>query len=288
MAANTGATFLRIMLGAELARLRENAGLSGEQAAKAAKCAASTITNLEKGTTGFRRIGQYVDLLTAYSVDDEGQELLLDWYKNAKGDDWWTPNVSVLPSGMPAYLGFESGAKTLSPWCPGVVYGLLQTEEYARELMLSAKAADETTTDFIDSAVAVRINRKKLITEGGLELVCLMDESALTNMVGNPDVMHCQYEEITRLAKLPNVTVQIIPATAPAYRLTAGNFTVLDFDRKALPGPVVSASTVVGAVQVISKQKVVKRFSRRFDFLTRGALPDHETPGFLERLARRA
>lgn len=286
MAANTGSTFLRIMLGAELTRLREGAGLSGEQAARAAGCAPSTITNLEKGTTGFRRIGQFTDLLAAYGVDFAGQELLLNWYKSAKGDDWWTPNSSVLPSGMPPYLGFESGAKSLMPWCPNVVYGLLQTEEYARALIECAKAANELTTDFVDSSVGVRANRKKLITERNVELVCVMDESALRNVVGNAETMQGQYEEIANLVKLPNVTVRIIPASAPAYRITAGHFTVLDFDRKDLPGPVVASDTVYYQTHVASKPRVVKQFMRRFDFLARGALPDHETPAFLERLAR--
>ncbi|MFF4188070.1 helix-turn-helix domain-containing protein [Streptomyces sp. NPDC001691] len=288
MAANTGSTFLRIMLGAELGRLREKAGLSGEQAAKAASCAPSTITNLEKGTTGFRRIGQFTALLEAYKVDFEGQALLVDWYKNAKGEDWWTPNTSVLPSGMPAYLGFESGAVGLNTWCPSVVYGLLQTEEYARALIESAKAADERNTEFVDSSVTVRANRKKIITEQGVELSCLMDEAALRNMVGDADIMRGQYEEIARLNELPNVMVRIIPFSAPAYRVLGGPFTLLHFDATSLPGPVLSMDTVSHAVQVISKPRVVKQFLRRFDFLSRGALPVHETSALLERLSREA
>ncbi|MFD7015233.1 helix-turn-helix domain-containing protein [Streptomyces sp. NPDC059928] len=286
MAANTGSTFLWIMLGSELGRLREKAGLSGEQAAKAAACAPSTITNLEKGTTGFRRIGQFTDLLDAYGIDDVGQELLVDWYKNAKGEDWWTPNTSVLPSGMPAYLGFESGAVGLNTWVPSVVYGLLQTEQYARALIESAKAADERTTEFVDSSVAVRANRKKIITEQGVELVCVMDEGALRNMVGDPGIMRGQYEEIIRLNELPNVTVQIIPFSAPAYRVTAGPFTLLHFEPTSLPRPVLSMDTVSHAVQVISKPRVVKQFQRRFDFLSRAALPAHETSAVVERIAR--
>jgi transcriptional regulator with XRE-family HTH domain len=286
MAANTGATFLRIMLGAELARLRDNAGLSGEQAARAAGCHPSTITNLEKGTTGFRRIAQYTDLLAAYGVNDDGQDVLVDWYKSAKGDDWWTPNTSVLPSGMPPYLGFESGAKSISPWCPMVVYGLLQTEEYARALIESAKAAHERTTDFVESSVEVRTNRKRLITEEGVELVCIMDESALRNVVGNSEIMRRQYEEIAHLASLPNVTVRVIPSNAPAFRVTTGHFTVLDFDRKDLPSPVVAMETVHYQTHVVSKPKVVRHHVRIFDFLAQGALPTYETPALLERFAR--
>ncbi|MFE0059940.1 helix-turn-helix domain-containing protein [Streptomyces sp. NPDC059003] len=286
MAANTGATFLRLTLGAELARLREKKGLSGDEAARETGCAPSTISKIEQGTTGFRLISQFIKLLDVYDVDDDGQELLVDWYKNAKGNDWWTPNSSVLPSGMPAYLGFESGATKVSPWCPSVIYGLLQTEAYAEALMESAKAADETTTDFIESSVQVRMNRKKRITEEGLELDCIMDEAALRNMVGAREIMHRQYEELAMLSQLPNVSVRIIPWSARAYRVTAGSFTVMDFDRTQLPGPVVSTSTVSHTVQVVSKLKVVKRFARRFDFLSRSAVPDHEIPQFLERLAR--
>ncbi|WP_327357938.1 DUF5753 domain-containing protein [Streptomyces sp. NBC_01304] len=155
-----------------------------------------------------------------------------------------------------------------------------------RALMESAKGADETNTDFIDGSVEVRAKRKKLITEAGAELFCLMDESALRNVVGNAEIMRDQYRQIAELARLPNVTVRVIPFSAPAYRVTSGGFTVLDFDRKDLPGPVVSMSTVSSAVQVVSKPKVVKQFGRRLDFLAGGTLPDHETPALLERFAR--
>ncbi|MEV0446116.1 helix-turn-helix transcriptional regulator [Streptomyces spectabilis] len=286
MAANTGATFLRLTLGAELVRLREQKGLTGDEAAKAVGCAPSTISKIEQGTTGFRLIGQFIKLLEVYDVDDDGRELLVDWYKNAKGNDWWTTMASEMPSGLPLFLGFESGALALSTWSPNVVYGLLQTHDYARALMESAKAADERTTAFIDSAVEVRMNRKKRITQDGMELDCIMDESALRNMVGSPAVMREQYAEIAELAQLPNVTVRIIPFSAPTYRMTAGYFNVMEFGRDTLPGPVASMSNASYTTQVVSKPRAVKQFIRRFDFLARGALPAHETVAFLDRLAR--
>lgn len=286
MAANVRSTFLRIVLGAELTRLREQAGLTGEQAAKSVGCAPSAISRVENGTSGFQRIEHFTKLLDAYRVGFEGQELLTDWYRNAKADDWWTPTVSVLPSGVSLFLAFESGATAMWAWCPMVVYGLLQAKAYTRALMESAKAADERTTEFVDSSVDIRMTRKKRITEDGMELVCIMDESALRNMVGSAEIMREQYREIAELAKLPNVTVQIIPASAPAYRVLGGAFHILDFDRKALPAPVVAMDTVAHSMQVTSKARQVKQFQRRFEFLTRGALPDHETPAFLEKLAR--
>ncbi|MCB5170140.1 Scr1 family TA system antitoxin-like transcriptional regulator [Streptomyces bambusae] len=71
-----------------------------------------------------------------------------------------------------------------------------------------------------------------------------------------------------------------------AYRVF-GEFHVLDFDYKELPDPVVVASSTVDqGVKCLSKPRPVKQFVRRFDYLAQGALPAHETPAFLKRLAR--
>ncbi|MFD9535085.1 helix-turn-helix domain-containing protein [Streptomyces sp. NPDC060010] len=286
MAANVRATFLRIVLGAELTRLREQAGLTGDQAARSVGCAPSAISRVENGTSGFQRIEQFTKLLDAYKVPFEGQEVLTDWYRNAKADGWWGPSVSVLPSGMSLFLAFESGAKVVKACTPMVVNGLLQAERYARALIESARIADDRTLAFVESAVEVRMTRKKRITEEGMELVCIMDESAITNMVGSPQIMLEQYEEIERLAALPNVTVRIIPSSAPTYRVF-GEFHVLDFDRKELPDPVVVASSTLDqGMECLSKPRPVKQFVRRFDILAQGALPAHETPAFLHRAAR--
>ncbi|MFK0252960.1 helix-turn-helix domain-containing protein [Streptomyces sp. NPDC090445] len=286
MAAHVGSTFLRIMLGAELTRLRDQAGLTGDQAAKAIGLrSASMISKVESGQSGFERIEQLNKLLEAYGVDLDGTEMLTDWYRNAKGHDWWSPKSSTLPSGMNLYLAHESGAKRVRAWCLGVVLGLLQTEDYVLHLMRSAQAADERTTEFVENAVAVRMERKKRITEEGMELVCIMDESALTNWVGNREVMRAQYLELAELTELPNVAVRIIPARVPAYRVLGGSFHILHFDRKELPLPVV-CNSMTGTVQFMSKERIVKQYERRFEHLAQGALPIHETPDFLARLAR--
>lgn len=287
MAAHVGSTFLRIMLGAELTRLREQAGLTGDQAAKAVGLrSASMISKVESGHSGFERIDQLMKLLDEYKVPFEGQEMLADWYRNAKGGDWWSPKSSTMPSGMNLFLAFESGAKAVKVCTPQVVNGLLQTENYARALIESARIADDRTTEFVENSVEVRMTRKKRITEEGMELVCIMDESALRNMVGGTQVMREQYEEIERLSAFRNVTVRIIPFAAPTYRVF-GEFHVLDFDRKGLPDPVVVAnSTVDQGMKCLSKPRPVKQFVRRFDILAQGALPAHETPAFLQRLKR--
>ncbi|MFG2415116.1 helix-turn-helix domain-containing protein [Streptomyces goshikiensis] len=281
-----GKTFLRIVLGQELTRLRDQAGLTLAQAAKDAGCATSTVHNVENGTSGFRRIEQLAALLGAYKLNRADQAMLMDWHRQAKGEDWWTTRVAHLPSGMNLYLAMESGASAAKWWCHGVVNGLLQTQEYAHELIRSAKAANDTTEEFIEQAVDVRIKRQRRITEEGMELTCIMDEAALTNMVGSPELMRRQLQAIVELTELPNVTIQIIPRRAPTYRAVGGDFGIFSFDPAQRLEPAVASATVDGNTRVSSKERQTKQFQRRFEVLTQGALPRYDTPKLLEQLAR--
>lgn len=286
VAANVGATFLRIVLGQELIRLRDQAGLTQGQAAKAAGCATSTIHNVESGTTGFRRIEQLTALLGEYKLSKPDREMLMDFYRQAKGDDWWTTSISVLPSGMSLFLALESGANALRWWCHGVINGLVQTPEYAHALIMSAKVANDTTDHFVEQAVDVRLKRQRRITDEGLEFHCIMDEAALSNTVGSSEIMRAQLQAIAELDQLPNVTIQIIPKRAPTYRATSGDFGIIGFAPEQRLAPAVASGTVDGATRVSSKELATKQFERRFEVLARGALPPYETPAFLEKLSR--
>ncbi|MEU3904148.1 helix-turn-helix transcriptional regulator [Streptomyces goshikiensis] len=284
MAARTGPTFIRLMLGAELTRLREGAGLTGEQAAKVAGTNTTTISNVEGGKSGFRRLEQFVKLLDKYGVESEAKDELTDWYKRSKEEDWWTPRISVMPSGMNLFLAFEGGADGASAYSNGI-HGLLQGPAYARASVESAKAPDETTSEFVDSVVEIRTNRRKRITEDGLEFSCIMDEATFRTGVGTPAIMREQLRDIAELCDLPNVTVRIIPSAAMAYR-APGPFSIMTFDPSKLPGPVVSTDLVSNAVQFVSKTRSVRLFERRFEHMSRGAMPAQDTPKFLAKLVK--
>ncbi|MEV7556507.1 helix-turn-helix transcriptional regulator [Streptomyces sp. NPDC089795] len=286
MAANVGATFLRIVLGAELTRLRKQAGLTGSAAAATAGCSASTISDVEQGKTGFRRIEHLAKLLEAFGVDEAGCELIMGWHRQAKGDDWWSPSVSELPSGMNLYLALESGASEAKWWVPSVVNGLCQTRDYAHALILTAKTANDTTDKFVESAVEIRMTRQKRITEEGMRLHCIMDEAALTNTVGSSTIMRAQLEHIAELNERPNIDIQIIPKAAPTYRAVSGDFAIFSYDPKQSLAPAVASGTVDGTTRISSKEQQAKEFTRRFETLARGAMPAYETPKLLERLAR--
>jgi transcriptional regulator with XRE-family HTH domain len=285
MAAPTGPTVRRMQLGWELRRLREKNGFTLAQAVDGLTFSTSKLFRVENGLSALPMVADLKTLLDRYGVTDEDDiQFLVEIHRDSLNRGWWSHYRSTMPSGMATYVGLESGARTIRAWQPNVVLGLLQTERYTRELFLTAKPVNETTTEFLERSVQLRMDRKSAITrkENPLELWAILDEAALLRIVGGPEVMREQYEEIARLAELDNVTVQILPTSTPTYR-SADNFTLLEF---GAPLPTVVQSDVFDASNVSDKDTTIWAFTRRFDALRAGALSPGETPLFLNRLAR--
>ncbi|EXU62897.1 DNA-binding protein [Streptomyces sp. PRh5] len=285
MAAPTGPTVRRMQLGWELKRLRDKAGFTLAEAVDGLTFSPSKLHRVENGLTGLKTAAELRTLLDRYGVEEEDDvDFLVEIHRDSLNRGWWSLYRSVLPSGMGMYIGLESGARSIRAWQPNVVLGLLQTERYARELFQAAKSIEETTTEFVERHIQIRMERKRALTrrEGPLELWAIQDEASLRRVVGNPDVMREQYEEMIRVAQLDNVTVQILPMSTPTYR-PGSNFTLLEFGS---PLPTVVQSDVADGSDISDKDTTIWSFSRRFEGLRAAALAPGETPAFLQRLAR--
>lgn len=284
MAAQRGPTYRRRELGKELKRLREKRGLSAKKAAEAIESSETKLNRVETGQNQLPRVRDLTDLLDLYGVTDQiDRELLLTLHRDSLSQDWYRPYRNVMPSGQPVYVGLESDARTMRAWHSQVVFGLLQTESYARAMFATAKPVEERTTEFVDESVALRMKRKEIITaDDPVELRVILDEAALRRWVGGPEVMREQYEEIERLASLDHVTVQIVPQRLDTYRSFA-NFVILTFDARLDPVVMEEGSSVM---TVSDKPREVWKYARKFDAMRDGALAPAETADFLHRLAR--
>src|ERR1035438_4396312 len=131
-----GATVLRMMLGAQLRRFREAAGIAPDRAGYAIRASRSKISRMEHGRVSFKE-RDIADLLTVYGVTDEGVRaglLLLARQANAQG--WWAQYGDILPDWFEAYLGLEEAASLIRTYELQFVHGLLQTEAYARAVTM--------------------------------------------------------------------------------------------------------------------------------------------------------
>lgn len=285
MAAPHRPTARRIALGFELRELRKQAGISLEEAVAGLPFSDTKLQRVETGLQDLRSAGDLRKLLARFGVTDEEEiERLVAMQRTAASQEWWIDHTGYMSSGMPRFLGIESAAQEIRAFHPLLIFGLLQTEAYARTRHETGKPIDETTTEFVEHNVRVRMKRKEALLrdEDPLKLWVILYEPALRHVVGGADVMREQYEEIASLAERDNVTIQILPQGMRGY-LSVHDFMILNLG-DSMP-PTVQVDTAFGASSVSDKPKEVGRFSRRFEALSRSALPPEDTPKFLHQLS---
>lgn len=286
MAAQHRPTARRIALGHELRELRRQAGMSLAEAVSGLSFSDTKLQRVETGLQDLRSAGDLRKLLSRYGVtDEEDVERLVATQRGAASQEWWTNHSGYMSSGMPRFLGIEAAAHEIRAYHPLLVPGLLQTEAYARTRHEQAKPIDETTSEFVDHNVRVRMKRKEALTraEDPLKLWAILNEPALRFVMGDADLMREQYDEIGKLAALDNVTIQILPQDMKGY-LSVHDFMILNLgDGMPLT---VQVDTAFGGASMSDKPKEVGKFSRRFEALTRSALPSEGTAEFLRELSR--
>jgi transcriptional regulator with XRE-family HTH domain len=229
-----GPGVLRLLLGAQLRRLRETAGITPEQAGYEIRGSRSKISRMEHGRVGFKQ-RDVADLLTLYGVTDELlRSGILSLARQANTQGWWSTYGDILPDWFEAYLGLEAAATLIRTFELQFVHGLFQTQGYARAVtMLGHRAAP---ADEIDRRVSLRIKRQDLLTGKDAPRVwSVMDEAALRRPVGGHEVMREQLGRLIEVAALPNVTVQAVPFRRGGHAGAGGSFTVLRFGQPDLP-----------------------------------------------------
>ena len=93
-----GPTVRRILVGAQLRRLREERGITREDAGYVIRASGSKISRLELGRVSFKE-RDIADLLKHYGVDDAAQvEALLALARDANRPGWWHEYDDVLPN----------------------------------------------------------------------------------------------------------------------------------------------------------------------------------------------
>lgn len=100
---------------------------------------------------------------------------------------------------------------------------MLQTPDYARAVL--AARGDRMTPRDVDRALNSLIARQGMIT--GKSCWIVLDESVLCRRVGGRDVMRAQLEQISQIADLPSVTLQVVPLDVGEYAGLGGDLTLL-------------------------------------------------------------
>jgi transcriptional regulator with XRE-family HTH domain len=175
------------------------------------------------------------------------------------------------PPWFRSWVEHEQRAATLRIWQLGVLSGLLQTEDYARAIL----AVDPgVTDDQVNARLAARLSRQAILARDDPPAVWfLVDEAALRRCVGSPRVMAEQLAHLTGVARLPTVSIQVVPNIAHAGLL--GGFAVAQH-----------AAYVETAVagQVFEDPEAIASLLTRFDTLRNEAFRGSESLTLMERM----
>ena len=108
-----GPTVLRILLGAQLRRLREAKRITLEDAGQVIRASGSKMSRLETGRVGFKD-RDISDLLTLYGVTDtEQRDAIRSLARDASAQGWWHDYSDILPTWFEAYVGLEEAASRI-------------------------------------------------------------------------------------------------------------------------------------------------------------------------------
>jgi transcriptional regulator with XRE-family HTH domain len=228
MAESPDPAVLRRRLQIELRKARDATGQSQKDVADALAWSTSKLLRIENGAVGITRTDLRA-LLEHYGVRDRKRaDELIRLAQDSRKLSTASYGKSVPPSAI-KFWNFRSSAIRVRQIEISLVPGLLQTEEYAREVIKSYATPEDSDTD-IDDRVAARMDQQALLDrEGRPELYFIIDEAALRRWVGGPDVMRNQLEQLKKLAERPRLTIQILPFRLGAHGGMREPFQILEF-----------------------------------------------------------
>ncbi len=274
-----GPTALRIMLGAQLRRLREAKRITLEDAGYVIRASGSKMRRLETGRVGFKS-RDIADLLTFYGVmNDQERAALQELARKASARGWWHDYADVMPAWFEPYVGLEEAASSIRCYEIQFVPGLLQTPDYARAIAALGHPAG--SAEGIERRVSLRMIRQAVLTRPTpAHLWLVLDEAALRRPIGGPDVMRAQLRHLVEVGGRPNVSLQVIPLACGGHAAGADPFTILRFSEPDLPD-LVYLEQLTSALY-LDKRETVDHYLAVLEHLCVEALP---TSGSMEMIS---
>ena len=278
-----GPTVPRMLVGIQLHRFREAAGITPDQAAYEIRASRSKISRMENGLVRFKE-RDVTDLLTLYGITDEKTRSgLVTLTRQANTAGWWSKYGDIMADWFQAYLGLETAASVIRTFELQFVHGLFQTEDYARAVTMLGHTT--APAEEIDRRVGLRLKRQDLLNGPTPPQVwSVLDEGALRRPVGGPAVMRAQLERLVEMSKLRHVTIQVVPFSRGGHAAAGGSFTVLRFSEPEVPD-VVYIEQLTSALY-LDKHEDVEHYLEVMNHLSTEALTPAQSAKFITEIIR--
>ena len=272
----------RRRLRGELRVARNGAGLRQDQVISEMGWSMSKIIRIEAGSVTIS-VSDLKALLPLYKITDPARTSeLVELARAAKKPSWVYPYRDIMTPQFLQFVEYEGATSIRREFDNVLVPGLLQTAEYAESIIRGY--VEKLTAKKLKRLVEVRIKRQELLTTSAEPplLFFILDEAVVHRNVGSTEIMRRQIHHLIDLAKMPHLTIEIIPFSAGAHPAMERRFVTLEF-----PDPsdddVLYLETTLDE-EIVEQREEVLRYREAFEQLRKISLGPENSVSYLEKL----
>ncbi|MGA5040367.1 helix-turn-helix domain-containing protein [Streptomyces capoamus] len=248
--------------GSELRRKREEAGLTQKELGVIVFCTGSLIGQIE--TTLKVPTREFAERVDAALMTDGFFSRLVGLVLRSQLPTWFQP-----------FAEMEAKATYISTYQCQLVYGLLQTEAYARAV-LSVEHGEQ-----LAEMVAARLERQRILQRGQPPVLwVVLDEAVLYREIGGPKVMREQLAHLLGTFGKPWMELQVLPFSVGQHAGMMGSFTVLRFEDH----PDLHCSESYDSGHMTANPRVIRERSVGYARLQAEALSPRESAALITRV----
>lgn len=265
-------------LGARLREIRKDAGLTGRALASATGQHYTRVSKLENGVQQ-PTAADIRAWCQACGVEAEISDLLatLRVLESA-----YVEHRRVARAGMKRVVGANTVElyQRTSHWRiyeHNVIPGLFQTPDYCAAMISFWTRFLDAPND-LEAAVAVRMERQKVLYQRGKRFAVILEEQALRTWFGDAETQANQLDRLLTLMSLPSVALGVIPLMTERGAVPSAGFWVYD-------DALVSLETPTASIEV-TRPSEVELYLRMFENLHGVALYGNPARELITRVAR--
>ncbi|AYL38660.1 helix-turn-helix domain-containing protein [Streptomyces fungicidicus] len=183
------------------------------------------------------------------------------------------------PKKVRDHAKLESEAVELCAYANSVVHGLLQTEEYARNLYVMRRPP--FSEEQVDELVEGRLARQKIFDQQPAPVFnFVQEEVTLRRPLGGRMVMRKQLAHLLEIGHRRNVEIQVMPTDREDHAGIDGSFQLL----RLKEGVTVAHNEVQLTSRLISHVKEIQICEVRYGAIRAQALTPRESLAFIEKV----
>ena len=214
-------------LGEGMRAAMERAGLNNRQTAERLEWPEPRLSKVLHGGRAINAV-ELSAFLAVCEVKGRERARLLAICRDQDTPGWLQQFGNRLPKQLKTLIDHEDKASAITNFSAVVLPGLMQTAEYAREV-ISRNA--NTPEQEVKERVAARSGRTSVFGRPQTpRFVFFIHELVLWLPVGDTEVMSDQLHHLLRMSVRPYISIKIIPTSVGAHAAPGGSFILLESD----------------------------------------------------------